>query len=125
MINSINSLKDNTDDLTEIVHKHSLRIVIGRWSDGKGEESTTIDIVQNSGNGIYAKLFCDDPNYSVANKTIILVLNGNHYTRTTDGNGKTSKLDINLDAGSYLLTAFRGGYGGVYATSDQKIINVL
>lgn len=124
-INSINSLKDNTDDLTEIVHKHSLRIVIGRWSDGEGEESATIDIVQNSGNGIYAKLFCDDPNYSVANKTIILVLNGNHYTRTTDGNGKTSKLDINLDAGSYLLTAFRGGYGGVYATSDQKIINVL
>lgn len=121
----IDSLQTSSEDIAEKVYKNSLKIVIGRYSDGAGEESTTIQVNQGSGNGIYAKISCDMPGYSVAGKTVILVLNGVPYTRTTDSNGKTSKLEIKLNKGKYLLTAFRGGYGGVYAASDQKIIEVI
>ncbi|MCR5026984.1 MAG: hypothetical protein K6A34_06055 [Methanobrevibacter sp.] len=121
----VSGIESNQNDLAEKVYKNSLRIKIGRWSDSQGEDGTRIQVNEGSGNGIYAKLYCDKPGYDISNKEVILVINGVPYTRTTDSNGKTGKLAINLNKGTYILTAFRGGYDGVYATSDQKIIQVL
>ena len=125
-INSaISSLKSSADTLAEQYYKHSLAIKLGRWSDGAGEESTSITVNEGAGDGIYAKIYCDMPGYSVSGKTVIIVINGVPYERTTDSNGKTSKFEINLSKGNYLLTAFRGGYGGVFSATDQKIIKVV
>lgn len=121
----LTALETDHDTLEEQYYRNSLRIKIGRWSDNAGEDGTKIQVNEGSGNGIYAKIYCDKPDYDVSDKEVILVLNGVPYTRKTDENGKTGKLQINLNKGTYLLTAFRGGYGGVYATSDQKIIQVL
>lgn len=123
--NRLATIETSQSTLAEQYYRNSLRIKIGRWSDGQGEEGTRIQVNEGSGDGIYAKIYCDKPDYAVYDKEVILVLNGIPYSRKTDENGKTGKLQINLSKGTYLLTAFRGGYDGVHATSDQKIIQVL
>lgn len=120
----LSTITASTDELAEKYYKSSMHIKVGRFSDNAGEEGTEINIVEGAGDGVYAKLYCDKPGYDLSNKKVILVLNGVPYTRTTDSNGKTGKLQINLSKGTYILTAFRGGYDGFYATSDQKIIKV-
>ena len=120
----VSSLEANHDDLVEKYYKGSMKIKVGRYSDGAGENSSKIELSEGSGNGVYAKLYCDKPGYDVSNKEVILAINGVPYTRTTGSDGKTGKLPINLAKGNYVLTAFRGGYDGFHATSDQKIIQV-
>ena len=120
----IDALETSADNLAEQYYKNSLRIKIGRWSDSQGEDGTKIELDAGSGNGIYAKIYCDKPDFSLSNRDVILVLNGVPYTRTSDNNGKTEKLTINLSTGTYLLTAFMRGYDGLYPASDQKIIIV-
>ena len=121
---AIASLKSSADNLAEQYYKNSLRIKIGRWSDSQGEDGTKIELDAGSGNGIYAKIYCDKPGFSLSNRDVIIVLNGVPYVHTTDSAGKTDKRTINLSAGTYLLTAFMRGYDGLYPASDQKIIIV-
>ena len=49
----------------------------------------------------------------VSNKSIIITINGRNYTRVTDENG-TARININLDAGNYTVTA-------TYADKDNNI----
>ena len=122
---ALDGINDNILNLQQAYYKNSLRIKIGRWSDNQGEDGTKIEVDVGSGNGVYAKLYCDDPNYSLNNRDIIMVLNGIAYTRPTDSNGKTEKLTINYtELGDYLLTAFVRGSDGMYPATDQKIIRV-
>ena len=120
----VSDLESGVDTVTAQYYKNSLRIKIGRWSDSAGEDGTQIVVNYGTGNGIYARLYCDAPNFNYKDKDVILVLNGVPYTRTTDVNGKTGKLTINLDRGVYILTAFIKGVDGLYPASDMKIIKV-
>lgn len=120
----INELESNSNDLAEKYYKNSLRIKIGRWSDSQGEDGTKIVVQQGSGNGIYAKIYCDKPGFNVNGKDVVLVMNGVPYIHTTDSTGKTDKRTINWNKGTYLITAFMRGYDGLNQASDQKIIIV-
>ncbi len=120
----VSSLENAQSDLSEKYYCNSMRIKIGRWSDSQGEDGTQIIVGEGTGNGVYAKLYCDKPGYNYQDKDVVLVINGVPYTRTTDASGKTGKLTINLMRGTYLLTAFIRGYDGVYPANDTKIIKV-
>lgn len=121
----LSSLESSSSDLAEKYYKNSMRIKIGRWSDSQGEDGTRIQVVHGSGNGIYAKLYCDKPGFNVTNKEIVLAINGVPYGRTTDNNGKSGKLTINLNKGVYLMSAFIMGYDGVNPAFTQKIVEVI
>ena len=120
-------LNEKVSNTMTAYYKNSLRIKIGRWSDDKGEDGTRIEVVYGSGNGIYAKLYCDDPNFSISNQTIIMVVNGKAYSRITDSNGKTtSKVTINLAKSDdpYLVSAFCRGNDSMNPASEQKLLYV-
>lgn len=121
----VTELENSKAELEEKYYKNSLRIKIGRWSDGKGEDGTRIQIGQGSGDGIYAKLYCDDPNYSYSGRTVILLINNVPYEHTTDKNGKTDKRTINLGKGRYVLNVFIKGEDGINPASELKILEVL
>ena len=120
------------DKLTEIINnynKNSLRIKIGRWSDDKGEDGTQIQVDYGSGNGIYAKLYCDDTSFSIKDQTIIIVVNGVAYKRVTDSTGKSEKVTINLakntDSTPYMVSAFCRGNDNMNPASEQKLLYVV
>lgn len=121
--NRVSNLENSQSDLSEKYYRNSMRIKMGRWSDSQGEDSARIQLGQ--GDGVYAKLYCDKPDYNFANKEVVLVINNIPYTRTTDNNGKTGKLNINLSSGTYLVNAFIRGYDSVNPASDMKIIEVI
>ena len=122
--NAISTLQSDIDDLAEKYYRNSLRIKIGRWSDNQGEDGTKIVLQQGSGDGIYAKLYCDKSDFSLNGRDVVIVLNGVPYIHTTGTTGKTDKRTINLGTGTYILTAFIRGYDNLYPASDQKIIIV-
>jgi len=118
-------LNDKIETLEASDLKNSLRIKIGRWNQGDGEDNTQISIQKGSGNGIYAKIYCDDPTFSISGRHVFINLNNKVYTRTTDSTGKTGKLEINLDVGSYPVTVFTKGSGDeMYPAIDMKVLNV-
>lgn len=121
----LTTVETTANNIAEAYYRNSMKIKIGRWSDNQGEDGTRIQVQQGSGNGIYAKLYCDKPGYDLNERDVVLVVNGIPYIRTTDNTGKTSKLTINLSKGRYLLTAFVRGMDGVYPATDIKIIEVL
>ena len=121
----VSTLENKQSSIEEKYYRNSMRIKIGRYSDSSGEDNTIIELVQGSGNGVYAKLYCDKPGYNFNNREVILVINGIPYTRTTDNAGKTGKLAINLPKGTYLVDAFIKGADGVYPANDTKIVKVI
>ncbi len=120
----VKSLEEKSTSALGAYEKNSMRIKIGRWSDSQGEDGTRIQVLYQT-NGIYAKLYCDKSDFNYEGKDIVLVLNGIPYTRTTDRNGKSERLAINLNRGTYILTAFIKGYEGLNPATDMKIIEVL
>ena len=123
--NRLTTVETSNSELAEAYYNNSLRIKVGRWSDSQGEDGTRIQVNEGSGNGIYAHLYCDKPDYDLSNREIIFVLNNIPYVRTTEADGKTGKLTINLNKGNYILSVFCRGTDGVNPASDQKIIQVL
>lgn len=121
----LNTLETSSSRLENAYYRNSMRIKIGRWNQQDGEDGTRIQVNEGSGNGIYAKIYCDKPDYSLDGRDVVLVINGVPYVRTTDNTGKTGKLTINLNKGIYLLNAFTRGDEFVYPASDTKIIQVL
>ena len=57
----------------------------------------------------------------VSGASLIIKLNGVEYNETTDSNGKVS-IPLNLDAGSYSVSAF---YGNLTANSHIKVLPVI
>ena len=117
----ITALNNTISTLSKAYLKNSLIIKIGRASDGEGEDGTKIE-VNTGNNGIYAQLYCDDSSYSLKNRTIAFLINGVTYERVTDSTGKSATLNINLDAGNYLLTAFIATEDGMNPTFVSKRI---
>lgn len=120
----VTSLENKSTAVLGAYEKNSMRIKIGRWSDNQGEDGTRIQLNYKS-DGIYAKLYCDKTDFNYNDKDVILVLNNIPYTRTTNNTGKSERLGINLERGTYLLTAFVRGYEGMNPASDMKIIQVI
>lgn len=118
---------DNRVDLLEGSQlRNSLRIKVGRWNEGDGEDDPELRIVAGSGNGIYAKLYCDDPTFNKVGRNIFFIINGIPYIRTSEANGKTGKMNINLSAGDYPIIVFTRGSGDdVYPAVDMKVLRVV
>ncbi len=123
LANRITAVEAMASKLSEAYIKNSMRIKIGRWSDNAGEDGTKIELNYKE-DGAYAKIYCDKTDYNYQGKDVIMVLNGVPYTRQTDSNGKTSRLAINLERGTYILTAFIRGSDGLNPASEDKIIIV-
>ncbi|WP_299523218.1 hypothetical protein [uncultured Methanobrevibacter sp.] len=119
-------LQQKINNTNKAYYKNSLRIKMGRWSDNAGENGSKIEIVEGSKNGVYAKLYCDDPSFSLANRTVILVINGVGYQQTTDQNGKTDKRTINLAKSDapYIISCFCKGDDNMNPASEQKLLYV-
>ena len=52
-------------------------------------------------------------------------MNGIPYTRKINETGKSERLGIQLERGTYVLTAFIRGYEGLNPATDMKIIKVI
>ncbi|MBR0370708.1 MAG: Ig-like domain repeat protein, partial [Methanobrevibacter sp.] len=70
----------------------------------------------------YAK-FIDSNTNILANTSVSFNINGIIYNRTTDGNG-TAKLNINLDAGDYIITA-TNTVTGEMKSNTIKVISLI
>lgn len=122
--NRTSTLESLVSNLQSQYYKNSLQVKIGKWSDNTGEDDSQIIISQGSGDGVYAKLYCDDPNFIFAGKEVVLIINGIPYIRTSDTNGKSEKLNIQLGTGVYTLNAFINSIDGFYPAMCMKIIKV-
>ena len=65
----------------------------------------------------YKATFVDSEGNIIKNQTVTFNINGIFYNRTTDANG-TAKLNINLNAGKYIITAYNP------LTKDEKSNNI-
>ena len=63
----------------------------------------------------------DSSGNPIVNKTITISINGKDYTRKTDANG-TAKMNINLDAGNYTVTA---SYENQSVDADVTILSTI
>lgn len=122
--NRLSTIESSSSQLQEAYTKNSMRIKIGRWSDNAGENGTKIEVNYKS-DGIYAKLYCDKSDFNYTDKEVVLVINGIPYIRKINKNGKSERLGILLERGTYVLTAFIRGYEGLNPATDMKIIKVI
>ena len=76
-------------------------------------------------NGTAFKLVLSDSEGSLlSNQQLIISINGNNYTRTTNENG-TASIAINLAPGSYDITSFFKGTDVYEASSTTNLVKVL
>lgn len=122
--NRLTAVESTANNVYENYTKNSMRIKIGRWSDNAGENGTKIEVNYKS-DGIYAKLYCDKSDFNYNDKEVVLVINGIPYIRKINENGKSERLGILLERGTYVLTAFIRGYEGLNPATDMKIIKVI
>lgn len=104
--------------------KNSMQIKIGRWSDNAGEDNTELKLNYKS-DAIYAKIYCDNPLFDYSNREVIIIINNIPYKRTTDKNGKTNPLNINLEKGTYVIQTFIKGYEGMNSANTMKLVTVV
>ena len=71
----------------------------------------------------YYARFIDSNTNILANTSVSFNINGIIYNRTTDGNG-TAKLNINLDAGDYIITA-TNTVTGEMKSNTIKVISLI
>ena len=71
-------LKQQIDSLNDRAVKSSLIVLIGRYEDKQGEYGTRI-IGQRGVNGVYARIYCDDPNFNASKLILYLDINGVSY----------------------------------------------
>lgn len=71
-------LDDKITAATESNIINSLHILIGRYEDKAGEYGTRI-IAQRGTNGVYARIFCDDPDFDASKVILYLDINGVSY----------------------------------------------
>lgn len=71
-------LDDKITAATESNIINSLHILIGRYEDKAGEYGTRI-IAQRGVNGVYARIFCDDPDFDASKVILYLDINGVSY----------------------------------------------
>ena len=82
------------------------------------------DIVKIFRNGTqYNAIFTDSNGKPLANIEVSFNIHGVIYNRTTDRNG-ASKLNINLDAGDYIITAFNSATGEM-KSNTIKVISLI
>lgn len=125
-VNAITNLQATVEELKNKVDKNDVRILFLRYHNGSydGADGTQIIVNRNS-DYVYAQIDCDDPAYNKANRTIRLYINGSIYEYTTDNNGRTTsgKL-IQLDPGSYFISAFLKGDNNKNMVVDHKLLVV-
>ena len=117
-------LDERLSSLESSFSKNDVRILISRKSDGAGESETQLVVGHSSNDGLIARIDCGDTNFDKENRTIRFLVNGIIYERTTDSDGKTSALDINLPQGKYLVTVLMAGADGKNPVSEQKFLIV-
>ena len=69
----------------------------------------------------YTVKLLDDEGNPLANTNVTFNINGVFYTRTTNSSGY-AKLNINLDAGDYIITA---EYNGCRVSNNITVISIL
>ena len=109
--------------------------ITARYDGRFGKNSTTAhvkisktisgeDIVKMYRNDTqYWATFIDTSGNALANGQVSFNINGVFYTRTTDGNGR-AKLNINLNAGTYIITAINSINGDQYSNTI-KVLPIL
>lgn len=126
---AINELESEIEELRAQYISNSLRINILRTDDSPNvSEYKQILECARGYHQIYAKISCDDPNFSLENRSIIIVINGVPYEKTTNAAGESGKVSIGagLPVGSYVVQAFVRGakQNNIRSASDSKVIKV-
>lgn len=120
----LTEVESTANKVYENYTKNSMQIKIGRWSDNAGEDNTELKLNYKS-DAIYAKIYCDDPLFDYSNREVIIIINNIPYKRTTDKNGKTNQLNINLEKGTYVMQTFIKGYEGMNSANTMKLVTVV
>ena len=119
----INTVQEQNNLRANKYYKNSLQVRIGRIRNNKREGEYGMKLCTGTGDGIYAHVTCDMPDYTVEGKKVMLVINGAAYERTTDQNGYTSPLNINwTESKDVIVDAFIAGNEsrGLKSTSTSK-----
>lgn len=118
--------------------KSSLRVLVGRYSDKKGEYGTRIQ-VPPSGDGIYARILCDVPGFDYTKLTVFIDFNGTSYEFSSsqgaanrkiypDENNTaiTGRLGVNQPLGSdFIVSVFAKYNDDVYPATAIKRVGVV
>ena len=126
---AINELTQQVTQLNQKYISNSLRVNILRSHDDDGvSEYKQILECTRGYHKIYAKISCDDPNFDLENRTVIIVINGVPNERTTNVDGQTGNVSISLGlpVGDYVVQAFVRGSkeNNIRSASDGKMIRV-
>lgn len=134
-------LNDRISTVDSRTVKSSLRVLIGRYEDKQGEYGTRIQAVRGT-NGLYARIYCDDPNFNASKVILYLDINGVSYEFKASNQADNRKLydasDISgtvisgrlaigsgFPTGESILTAFcRYADDTVFPTTTTKKIVV-
>lgn len=120
----LTEVESTSNNVYENYTKNSMQIKIGRWSDNAGEDNTELKLNYKS-DGVYAKIYCDNPLFDYSNREVIIIVNNIPYKRTTDKKGKTNQLSINLEKGTYVVQTFIKGYDGMNSANTMKLVTVV
>lgn len=120
----LSEVESTSNNVYENYTKNSMQIKIGRWSDNAGEDNTELKLNYKS-DGIYAKIYCDNPLFDYSNREVIIIVNNIPYKKITDKNGKTNQLNINLEKGTYIIQTFIKSYEGMNSANTMKLVTVV
>lgn len=127
--NAISELSSEIETLRAQYISNSLRVNILRSDDSAGvsEYKQVLECTRGY-HEVYAKISCDDPTFDLKNQTVLIVINGEIYPRTTNSEGISGGKIIGstFPVGNHLVQAFVRGRkeNNIRSASDEKMIHV-
>jgi len=110
-------LKQQIDSLNDRAVKSSLIVLIGRYEDKQGEYGTRI-IGTRGVNGLYARIYCDDPNFNASKLILYLDINGVSYEFKASNTDEKRKLYDATDIPGSVVSG-RLGIGPNFPTGEH------
>lgn len=113
-------LDDKITAATESNIINSLHILIGRYEDKAGEYGTRI-IAQRGTNGVYARIFCDDPDFDASKVILYLDINGVSYEFKSTNVDANRRLTDATDIPGTVVSG-RLAIGAQFPTGEHMLI---
>lgn len=110
-------LNQRIDIVNDRTIKSSLIVLIGRYEDKEGEYGTRI-IASRGTNGVYARVYCDDPEFQASKLVLYLDINGVSYEFKASNSDANRKLYDATDIQGTVISG-RLGIGSGFPTGEH------